>query len=97
MKAKTRIYLVGGQGGLSLIRAYSSTQARSFVAEKAFSVEVASQETLIQTLGMGVKVVDAAKPETADAFESQDVSKEQNGALPGPIAADPYEDEVEAG
>lgn len=52
-----------------MIRAYSSTQARSFVAEKAFSVEVASQETLIQTLGMGVKVVDAAKPETADAFD----------------------------
>jgi hypothetical protein len=70
-KAKTRIYVVGGSGGLSLIRAYSSVQARSFVAEQAFSVEVASQDMLVELLSGGHKVVDAAKPETADAFEPQ--------------------------
>lgn len=69
-KAKTRIYAVTDRtnDSVMLVRAYSPSQARSYVAEKEFSVEVAGTELCIKHIKDGYDVHDAAKPETAELF-----------------------------
>lgn len=73
MKAKKRIYAVidKSSSSLILVRAYSSTQARSFIAAREFGVAVATTETVYNHVKQGGDIVDAAQPETADAFEPQ--------------------------
>jgi hypothetical protein len=64
MKAKRRIYVVNGS---RLVKAYGQQAARNLVARDTINVELASQETLIELIGRGVKV------ETTDAPEQTEI------------------------
>jgi hypothetical protein len=59
VSAKKRIYLVDGK---RLIKAYGPQGARNFAAQE-LKVELASQETLVQLIGQGVKVEATDQPE----------------------------------
>ena len=71
MSAKTRIYVVkdNASGGVRLVKGYSPSQARSFVAQKTLSVEVAGTDIVYDLAKKGALVEDASAPETQDAFE----------------------------
>jgi hypothetical protein len=60
--AAKRIYEVKNKetGVCRLVRASSRAQAVGHVARNSFDVEVASQDTLVNVVGMGVKVEDVA-------------------------------------
>lgn len=65
--ATTRIYIVAPKtgGAKRLVRAHHPSRALHHVAEAAFTVEVASQDDLVELIGEGVVVENAG--ETAGA------------------------------
>jgi hypothetical protein len=52
----TRIYIVTGPTGTSLVKAGAPSQAITHVAKSEFDARVASQDDLVQALSNGVKV-----------------------------------------
>lgn len=57
----SRIYYVRHDTGTArLIRADSRSQALGCAARQEFTIEVASQDTLVELIGSGIKVEDAA-------------------------------------
>jgi hypothetical protein len=61
-----RIYIVGSSDPafpVRLVKASLRQQALTHVAQSLFTVRVASQDDLIQSLGAGVKVENARDPE----------------------------------
>ncbi len=69
MKA-TRIYLVGHNQEMRLVRAAHRSQALSHVARRLINVKVANQEELVQALNKGIKVEAASEDQdTADLLE----------------------------
>jgi hypothetical protein len=52
----TRIYIVTGPTGTSLVKASAPSQAITHVAKSAFDVRVASQDDLVDAVSNGVKV-----------------------------------------
>jgi len=59
--AQSRIYLIEFQGNKHLVKAINRTIAVAYIAEKHMSVEVASQEKLIEMLNQGVTVESTVK------------------------------------
>lgn len=65
--ATQRIYIVGTPTGETrLVRASVKQQALSHVANSTFTVQVASQDDLVQAVSKGVTVENYKAPEQAD-------------------------------
>lgn len=64
MATPTRIYLVTdhSDGGSFLIRAAHPAQAVSMIVRNRYQAEVASQEQIVEMLGLGANVIDASIP-----------------------------------
>jgi hypothetical protein len=62
-----RIYIVGTpNGNIRLVRASLRQQALSHVANSTFTVQVASQDDLVQAVSNGVTVENYKAPEQVD-------------------------------
>ena len=65
--ATQRIYIVGTPTGETrLVRASVKQQALSYVANSTFTVQVASQDDLVQAVTKGVQVENYKAPEQVD-------------------------------
>lgn len=62
----SRIYAVEGKDSFHLVEAPTKVAALRYVAEKHFSVSVASQKTLVFAMRDGVKIEQAGTKEAPD-------------------------------
>jgi hypothetical protein len=58
-----RIYLIGSNKGVRLVRANHRSQALSFVASQELTVRVATQDDLVKYLAEGSNVETAVAPD----------------------------------
>lgn len=86
MSTPTRIYIVRIQEQRRLIRAATPAQARSHVARSLVSVEVASQDDIVDCMTQGIKPEKAGEEPTEQQAEQTGC---QQSGTPSDLLGDP--------